>query len=688
MTTRRGGARSPGCASVALLVFATLATLGAAQYTSTQNLDYAKGNQIGVNYVTLNIGDCENICTLLGSTCVGFTLATDGLCYFKNTLANQVATTGVTAYFKSGNPSAPSLPSYGYTTQASTNYQGNDVVVFNPATQDQCSAVCSYLSSCLVYEMVNGGCNLKSATVNPLMDSAWTAYVRGNPPPPPPPSPPPPPPPPPPPSPPASTPPPPAGTPPPPPPSASVAYGGASNQRFLLLTRSFSRHKELCTCPTTQQLCTNSASTCCTITSGGVLQPSPPPPTSEGTGTGARSAPAPAPTAQSTIQIVYVTVNGTAASTQSAVVVTAAGKDTSSGVGDGGAAVATTSASAGGGGAALTSTGTGGSGSSSTNVGLIAGIAGGIGGLLIIAILVVIGVLYTQRHSRARAPAQPPLSSSRPLLASHTSTSSSASAPSHASASGSISSVSQRSPLLDQDKERSTGSRASSLPPAGPGSGAVAAAQMMMMRSTTATIGSGGVGAHWFFVRVAGLSGNSLDSNNVHFDGPSIIAIHPYYPSSEDEIPIHPGEFVQITIVFPDGWAVGRNLDTGAHGIFPLDVLRLADLIPTSSSHISSGLVLPPMSSLRTASRYAPTTTSQSWKMSAALSYGSGSRGQRSDSTMVKSPYSGVLGPLSKPGSLATSVSPISSTLGVDGSSALDVRAAEEKRRHGGEDNV
>ncbi|KXS21824.1 hypothetical protein M427DRAFT_151093 [Gonapodya prolifera JEL478] len=301
---------------------------------------------------------------------------------------------------------------------------------------------------------------------------------------------------------------------------------------------------------------------------------------------------------------------------------------------------------------------------SSTNIGLIAGIAGGIGGVLLIAILVVGIVLYNRRRS---PPAQLLASTPYPDL------------PGSSQISGSLH---QMPPSFATKASGSTGFGVGSPPGSngvmsngstGTGSlHAIGARQVYGSR----TLGMGQLDqAHWFFVRVAGLSGLSLESSDVPFEGPPIIAIQPYYPSSGDEISIHPGQFIQISSVYRDGWAVGTNLDAGTYGIFPLDSLRLTDLIPPSSG-ISSVPVLPPLSSLRTASRRAPV---QSAKVSTAL------HSQHSSTTIGKPP-SDVRGPSSL-GSSHSLVSPTTSALGGSSllaSGAINVQRPEEARKPGG----
>ncbi|KXS16692.1 hypothetical protein M427DRAFT_289202 [Gonapodya prolifera JEL478] len=114
----------------------------------------------------------------------------------------------------------------------------------------------------------------------------------------------------------------------------------------------------------------------------------------------------------------------------------------------------------------------------------------------------------------------------------------------------------------------------------------------------------------------------SLDATDVAFDGPGAIAIRTYRPASDDELSIQTGQFVQIikVSVMVSAWPVAspipihtilRTSIPQKHGIFPLDVLRLTDLV---TSEVSSMGLQPPLSSLRTASRHAYTPGGQSAK--------------------------------------------------------------------------
>ncbi|KXS16691.1 hypothetical protein M427DRAFT_154342, partial [Gonapodya prolifera JEL478] len=52
-----------------------------------------------------------------------------------------------------------------------TRQPGYDILVLSPAAQDQCTTVCTYLSTCVVNAMFDGGCNLNSAAQNAVTDS-------------------------------------------------------------------------------------------------------------------------------------------------------------------------------------------------------------------------------------------------------------------------------------------------------------------------------------------------------------------------------------------------------------------------------------------------------------------------------------------------------------------------------------
>ncbi|KXS14007.1 hypothetical protein M427DRAFT_356878 [Gonapodya prolifera JEL478] len=85
---------------------------------------------------------------------------------------------------------------------------------------------------------------------------------------------------------------------------------------------------------------------------------------------------------------------------------------------------------------------------------------------------------------------------------------------------------------------------------------------------------------HWFFVRVAGPLG-LLDQPHVEYREDPFVTMVMYNAMSEDEMTVYPGNMVLVHTVFRDGWGLGQNLDTGMYGVLPLDVLRLADVIPS-----------------------------------------------------------------------------------------------------------
>ncbi|KXS16697.1 hypothetical protein M427DRAFT_31095 [Gonapodya prolifera JEL478] len=178
-----------------------------------------------------------------------------------------------------------------------------------------------------------------------------------------------------------------------------------------------------------------------------------------------RNAPPPPPNVLNTVQIVCVTVNGTSVTSAAMVPL---------GTGSSGSLAPTGDAPGND------------NGATSTNIGLIAGVAGGVGGLLLIVIIIIGAVLYNQR----RAPPPQRLGSSLDM--------------SHPIGSkrflqGSI----KMSPSLATEMALSTSSIASS--------GKISS-------SANATIGS------------------------------------------DDEMTIHPGQFVLITTVYRDGCCVGTHL--------------------------------------------------------------------------------------------------------------------------------
>ncbi|KAI8911674.1 hypothetical protein EDD86DRAFT_274694 [Gorgonomyces haynaldii] len=48
------------------------------------------------------------------------------------------------------------------------------------------------------------------------------------------------------------------------------------------------------------------------------------------------------------------------------------------------------------------------------------------------------------------------------------------------------------------------------------------------------------------------------------------IVVQEYVPTESDEMHLHPGDTVQVYQVFEDGWGIGRNISTGANGLFPV----------------------------------------------------------------------------------------------------------------------
>ncbi|PVU89278.1 hypothetical protein BB561_005454 [Smittium simulii] len=66
------------------------------------------------------------------------------------------------------------------------------------------------------------------------------------------------------------------------------------------------------------------------------------------------------------------------------------------------------------------------------------------------------------------------------------------------------------------------------------------------------------------------------------------VVLHSFFAKREDEISLKPSERVQIQIVFDDGWAVGKNLNTGKEGSFPLMcvIKNLPNQMPQSWSDL------------------------------------------------------------------------------------------------------
>ncbi|KAI8803587.1 hypothetical protein BJ742DRAFT_490667 [Cladochytrium replicatum] len=50
-------------------------------------------------------------------------------------------------------------------------------------------------------------------------------------------------------------------------------------------------------------------------------------------------------------------------------------------------------------------------------------------------------------------------------------------------------------------------------------------------------------------------------------------AVEEFFPSMDDEVHLQPGDTVQVVEQFDDGWAVGKNLDSGEIGAFPMACL-------------------------------------------------------------------------------------------------------------------
>ncbi|KXS21254.1 hypothetical protein M427DRAFT_51503 [Gonapodya prolifera JEL478] len=95
---------------------------------------------------------------------------------------------------------------------------------------------------------------------------------------------------------------------------------------------------------------------------------------------------------------------------------------------------------------------------------------------------------------------------------------------------------------------------------------------------------------HWFFLLLAQSSGK-VDATVMPYTGTPMIALGSYTPMQLDEIAISNGNVVELKQVFPDGWAIGINLDTRAYGLLPLDVLQLSAEASRGTTIISSSQV-------------------------------------------------------------------------------------------------
>ncbi|KXS21055.1 hypothetical protein M427DRAFT_351250 [Gonapodya prolifera JEL478] len=100
-----------------------------------------------------------------------------------------------------------------------------------------------------------------------------------------------------------------------------------------------------------------------------------------------------------------------------------------------------------------------------------------------------------------------------------------------------------------------------------PGSGKQRGTESVRSEDTAAEEGDG---AHWFFLRFAAPLG-LVDQVSVPYPGREPIPVDvDYTPTSDDEIALVRGHFVQVRAVFRDGWASGENVGTGEYGMVPL----------------------------------------------------------------------------------------------------------------------
>ncbi|KXS10776.1 hypothetical protein M427DRAFT_61507 [Gonapodya prolifera JEL478] len=88
---------------------------------------------------------------------------------------------------------------------------------------------------------------------------------------------------------------------------------------------------------------------------------------------------------------------------------------------------------------------------------------------------------------------------------------------------------------------------------------------------------------YWLFVKLAQPL-NKTGETSVPYSGPNpLVVVRPYTPTMQDEVQLVLGNTVAVREVYRDGWALGTNLNTMAHGCFPMDSLRLSDLFLSES---------------------------------------------------------------------------------------------------------
>ncbi|KAJ3331219.1 hypothetical protein HDU93_009883 [Gonapodya sp. JEL0774] len=90
----------------------------------------------------------------------------------------------------------------------------------------------------------------------------------------------------------------------------------------------------------------------------------------------------------------------------------------------------------------------------------------------------------------------------------------------------------------------------------------------------------------WFFYICAAPLGQQANLS-VLFNGPPLEVVRAYNPSAQDEIALFVSNVVDVVEVIRDGWGIGRNIHTGAYGLF--DCLAL-DKAATSAA----GVDIPP----------------------------------------------------------------------------------------------
>ncbi|KXS14921.1 hypothetical protein M427DRAFT_332152 [Gonapodya prolifera JEL478] len=239
-----------------------------------------------------------------------------------------------------------------------------------------------------------------------------------------------------------------------------------------------------------------------------------------------------------------------------------------------------------------------GSGSPSNNIGLIAGIAGGVAA---VAVLSALAIFFYRRNQKSKAPA----GDTKPPVAVTTSTGPGSSTPvvyvtiqqPQPNTTYSVVPASQVTDLTYSTApplnavppatvsrptvydERSLPS-ASQVYSAGTGSAPQAYSGQVMSQALsdisglTAVNPSGVFQPHWFFTAVATAQGTEED-HSLSYNGPPLPVAVAYQATTDDEITLSPTQLVEVKTLYRDGWAVGVNLATQTYGFFPIDCLRL-----------------------------------------------------------------------------------------------------------------